>query len=118
MSTTTTTRAYPLKVEIWGEDGEILVSKGHHPPCPFLRRAIRSFRRGVRAAPGYYGWDPDELRDLLTSLGHDDVRYEWWRHSPSRDMGKGTEWQGTRYFQHVAGPGRGAFPVTVVRLEL
>lgn len=111
-------KTYPLEVQRWGEDGEIVLSKGHHPACPFLRRAIRLVAQGSRWHDPLIPWDRarEELREELAELGHDDVSHEWWRHSPSRDMGRGTEWEGMRYFKRVPGPGMGAFPVTVVRL--
>jgi len=104
------TGRYPLKVQQWGEDGEVLLSKGHHPPCAFLRRAIRLLAHdggsdGRRAA-----------RELLADLGHDEVDHQWWRHAPSPTMGAGTEWEGVRFYRQATGPGRGCFPVTVVRI--
>lgn len=116
MASVSTNRQYPLEVQRWGEEGELIVSKGHHPPCPFLRRAIRLVTHGYRLDDPPDHWTRGEAREMLADLNHDDVQHEWWRHSPSRTMGRGTEWEGMRYFKAVAGPGRGAFPVTVVRL--
>jgi hypothetical protein len=114
---TATDVRYPLKVERWGEDGENVVSKGHHDPCAFLRRAIRLVAHGYTLDDEPSEWDRAQAREMLATLDHDDVEHEWWRHSPSRDMGAGTEWEGMRFFKIVDGPGRGAFPVTVVRLD-
>jgi hypothetical protein len=109
-------KVYPLKVERWGEEGEIILSRGHHPPCSFLRRAVRLVHREP------LGFGDDDWREVFADLfesahhPHDTVNWEWWRHSVSRDMGEGTEWEGMRYYTPVAGPGPGVFPVTVVRL--
>jgi len=109
-------KSYLLDVQRWGEEGETVVSKGHHPACPFLRRAIRLVAHGYRLDDPPDQWTRDEAKEMLADLGHDDVAHEWWRRSPSRGMGRGTEWEGMRWFKVVPGPGRGAFPVTVVRL--
>lgn len=116
MATATKRRAYPLKVERWGEDGELLVSKGHHPPCAFLRRAIRLVAHGYTLDDQPSEWDRAQAREVLAVFDHDDVDHEWWRHKVSRDRGEGTEWEGMRFFKIVDGPGPGVFPVTVVRL--
>jgi hypothetical protein len=91
---------YPLEVEAWGEDGELLVSRGHHDSW--------SFRVAAQIVC------VDDLEDLEAAgrAGVVEVHRDWWRHQPSRTMGAGTEWEGQRSYKQASGPGPGAFPVT------
>src|SRR5262245_3090265 len=128
-----TRRTYPLKIEVWGEDGEELLSRGHHDPTAFLAACVRHLReQGSFYADA--GSSRAERRELLTCgrwdcgnvppdpLGLDshctrlrEVQYQWRRWLPPHKP-CGCEWDDLRYTEIVAGPGRGVFPVTLVDL--
>ncbi|HEV8653315.1 MAG TPA: hypothetical protein VG276_28955 [Actinomycetes bacterium] len=103
MATATKRRAYPLKVERWGEDGELLLSRGHHEP--------RTFRE---AAQEFCVEDADDTA-LAGRIGSERVYREWWRFVPHHD--DGSEWADMRIYHQAPGPGRGVFPVTYLSLD-
>jgi len=81
------------------------------------RLKLKSDKRAIRLLAHDGGSDGRQAaRQLLADLGHDEVDHQWWRHAPSPTMGAGTEWEGTRFYRQADGPGRGCFPVTVVRI--
>lgn len=125
-------KTYPLKIEIWGEDGEVLLSRGHHHPVAFLAAAVRHLREHgswhIDGAGGTRGerrelltcgrWDcgnvpPDPLGPGCTRLR--EVEHEWRRWLPPHKP-CGCEWDDLRFTRIEDGPGPGVFPVTVVRL--
>jgi hypothetical protein len=135
-------KVHPLKIEAWGEDGEDLVSRGHHAPVAFLAAAVRYLReqgdisyqdtmtatqrRAVLSCGRHdcSGWFTDHPHGQVDWLDPDQaagcrrlrkVKHEWWRWLPPRPD-TGSEWDGMRYAKVVDGPGPGVFPVTIVRL--
>jgi hypothetical protein len=107
------TPRYKLAPELWGEDGDELVSRGHHPPLPFLLAGERLMRSEAQVS---YSLGHSTLKDaVISGRLRLDVRHEWRRVLPP-GRPTGSEWDDLRYTQIVEGPGRGVFPVTVVYL--
>ena len=130
MSATT----YPLKIEIWGEDGEELLSRGHHDPTAFLAAVVRHLKAdgmetrtdrrawltcGRLDCAGYWNrverpidWSDPAMLVGCTRIVK--VVHQWRRWLPPHKP-CGCEWDDLRYSRIVDGPGRGVFPVTAVR---
>lgn len=84
-----------LEVVIDGVDQAQVWSRGHHDPCQFMRRAVSRLACEIG--------DTDEALVWL-GWGHDAVRHVWWRGDPNDPPN----------YTDAAGPGVGAFPVTVI----
>lgn len=125
-----TTKTYPLKIEVWGEDGEELLSRGHHDPITFLAAVVRHLRETDATSCLHDGQTSIGRRELLScgalyGCGHRPgrqqqpcpalrpIEHQWRRWLPPHKP-CGCEWDDLRYTRIVDGPGRGVFPVTVV----
>jgi hypothetical protein len=138
-------KTHPLQIEVWGEDGEDLVSRGHHDPLTFLAAAVRylkvdglfyreaetpAARRellscGRTNCAGFYdqqaraGRAPGEIDWLDPEQAAGCRRLRKVEHEWWRWMPPhpptGSEWDGMRYTRVEDGPGAGVFPVTILR---
>jgi hypothetical protein len=94
---------HPLAPEVWGDDDQEIVSRGHHPAARFL--AV--LRQDADTAFALDLLDIDDPADSLT------VSHVWRRYRP-RSFREDGEWRGAWWT--CDGPGPGACPFTVVRL--
>jgi hypothetical protein len=135
-------RIYPLKIEVWGEDGEELLSRGHHDPLVFLAAVVRHLREtgdvgyrdtmtreqrrevltcGRTTCAGFWNDHPEGVTDWLDPVQVrgcqrlQKINHQWRRWLPPRPP-TGSEWDDLRYTRIEDGPGVGVFPVTTIDL--
>lgn len=100
------TRAWPLSVEAWGEEGEWLVSRGHWPSTEFMA-AVREYLSEA------CGEDPADYPDAEFTAR---VVQGYYTSRPVLPCEENSYGRGTRFFCRRGGPGRGAIPFTGVSL--
>jgi hypothetical protein len=104
-------KTYSLEIEQVGEEGERLISRGHHDKARFLD-ACHQF---IAAHPDRFPPEAAQQARFELIMDADGVEHQWLRAGPPHKP-CGCEWDDTRWYSTVGGPGRGVFPATSIRI--
>jgi hypothetical protein len=104
-------KAYSLEIEQRGEEDERLISRGHHDKARFLD-ACHQF---IATHPNRFPPEAAQQARFELIMDADGVEHQWLRAGPPHKP-CGCEWDDTRWYSTVSGPGRGVFPTTSIRV--